>query len=801
LDPDSIHRIRTLNPNIVILPERDFIDQQIPQSPPFGSNISLDYQLLQSTPIQWEATDTFGNLIHPVNYPELFYMNVSDYVPLVNGQTWRTTLPNFVTTQIFPSGLWDGVWFANMQGTLDPGFPNATNPVLFNYDWNRNGLRDETPASTSDMIRPATVSVLQQVNSSTAGMQLTMGNAGGTPEFALAPLVNGYSFECLNDFWNPPGTPIASSLSGAWRTEFDAYLRMQGTSRSPQLNLLQACGASASDLNTENRTTYYVAPTSDDLQKHRLSMGTALLGNGFYEYALKDDLSAPYWFDEYSVDSNGNAIKDLAKKGYLGHPLSDAVELTSPGTLIFQEDFESGVPPNSFIASPPSAATVTQTAGQVISGTGSLVLNNPDHTQAGNVTVTINPNAVSFRPGVYLLSFDWRVLETCDFTLGLGSFVNGPAGNLDRAFALGAVRGDSGTVHFPFVIPSGGTWSLYFAISLGGGEVAIDNVKIYQGGAGPWRRDFENGFMLVNPFQQPHTFLAADLAGALGRTGIKRINGTQAPDVNNGQPATGDLTVGAFDSIILLADRIAVATPVIFGVATAGGASSIAQNVWVEIKGTNLAPPGVGPGGTIWDKAPSFESGIMPTELGGVRVTVNGKPAFVYFVSPDQVNVLSPVDNTTGPVEIVVTSGGVSSAPFPANLQAAAPSFPLLGGTSYVVATHADYSLVGPAFLSVPGYTFTPARAGETIILYAFGLGLPTTPIVNGASTQSGSLPTLPQVQIGGATATVTFAGVISPGLYQLNVIIPGNARSGDNKLILTYSGQASPMGDLIAIQ
>ena len=779
------------------------MSQQIPQSPPYGTNINLDYQLLQSTPGQWKATDTLGNLTHPVNYPDLFYMNLSSFVPAVNGQTWRTALPNFVTTQIFPSGLWDGVWLSSLQGTLDPDFPNANNPALFNYDWNGNGLRDETPASTSDMIRPAAVSVLQQVNSSTGGMQLMIGNAGSTPEFALAPLVNGYSFECFNVTWNHPSTPIASGSPANWRAEFDAYLRMQGTSRPPQLNVLQACGASASDLNTENRSTYYLAPTPDDLQKHRLSMGTALLGNGFYEYALKDDLSAPYWFDEYSVDSSGNAIKDLAKKGYLGHPLSDAVELTSPGTLVFQEGFDSATVPNSFIGYPSSGVSITQTPGEVISGTGSLVLSNPDHTEQGLVAVNTNPAFVPLSAGVtYLLTFDWRILETIDWPSGFGAGVSNGSQSLDAlAIPNSTVAGDSGTLSLPFTVPSAGNWSVGFAINNGGGKVAIDNFKIYQGGVGPWRRDFENGFVLVNPFQQPYTFSAADLAGALGRTGIKRINGTQAPDVNNGQPVTSDLTIGAFDSIILLADGIALATPVIFGAATSGGAPSIAQNGWIEIKGTNLAPPGVGLGGTIWDKAPSFESGIMPTELGGVRVTVNGKPAFVYFVSSNQVNVLSPIDNTIGPVEIVVTSGGVSSAPFPANLQAAAPSFPLLGGTSYVVATRADYSLVGPPSLSVPGYTFTPARTGETIILYAFGLALPTTPIVNGASTQSGSLPTLPQVQIGGATATVTFAGVISPGLYQLNVIIPGNAQSGDNKLILTYRGQASPTGDLIAVQ
>jgi hypothetical protein len=76
-----------------------------------------------------------------------------------------------------------------------------------------------------------------------------------------------------------------------------------------------------------------MTPTPEDFQKHRLSMGTALLGNGFYEYDLRNATSAPYWFDEYSVDSSGNAIEDRAKKGYLGQPLSDATELTNPGTL------------------------------------------------------------------------------------------------------------------------------------------------------------------------------------------------------------------------------------------------------------------------------------------------------------------------------------------------------------------------------------------------------------------------------------------------------------------------------------
>src|SRR5579885_1330186 len=72
---------------------------------------------------------------------------------------------------------------------------------------------------------------------------------------------------------------------------------------------------------------------------------------------------------------------------------------------------------------------------------------------------------------------------------------------------------------------------------------------------------FENGFVLVNPLPQARTFSAAELAGTLHRTGIHRINGSQAPDINNGQAVTDDLTLGAFDAIILLADPICAPLP------------------------------------------------------------------------------------------------------------------------------------------------------------------------------------------------------------------------------------------------
>jgi uncharacterized protein (TIGR03437 family) len=262
---------------------------------------------------------------------------------------------------------------------------------------------------------------------------------------------------------------------------------------------------------------------------------------------------------------------------------------------------------------------------------------------------------------------------------------------------------------------------------------------------------------------------------------------------------------GKIDALAALnaVNSLSVPSLMITSVTTAGGFPDIAQNDWIEIKGSNLAPASTGPNGMTWSNAPEFASGQMPTQLNNVSVKVNGKPAFVYFISPGQINVLTPLENAVGLVQIVVTNGSESSAPFRANLHSAAPSFLRFGAGGYVASTHADGTLLGPASMSVPGYPFTPAQPGETISLYAVGFGLPVTTLVNGSSSQSGALPSLPEIQVGGDAATVQFAGVVGPGLYQFNVVVPATAGvvNGDNAIVATYGGSSTPVGSLIAVQ
>jgi uncharacterized protein (TIGR03437 family) len=235
--------------------------------------------------------------------------------------------------------------------------------------------------------------------------------------------------------------------------------------------------------------------------------------------------------------------------------------------------------------------------------------------------------------------------------------------------------------------------------------------------------------------------------------------------------------------------------PEISLVANAEGESpTIAPNTWVEIKGSNLAPAG---DSRIWQGS-DFVNNQMPTELDGVSVTVNGKPAYVYYISPTQVNILTPPDAISGSVQVQVTNDGIAGAAYTAAAKAASPSFFVFNGGPYVAAVHANGSLIGPTSL-YPGST-TPAKPGETVLLYANGFGPTNVPVTSGSIAQSGTLAPLPVIKIGGVAATVQFAGLVAVGEYQFNVVVPTSLANGDQSITATYNGQTTQATALITI-
>jgi len=231
------------------------------------------------------------------------------------------------------------------------------------------------------------------------------------------------------------------------------------------------------------------------------------------------------------------------------------------------------------------------------------------------------------------------------------------------------------------------------------------------------------------------------------------------------------------------------------GVTNAAASSAgLAPNTFVSITGGALSATS-----RTWNNG-DFAGNKLPTSINGVSATVNGEPAYVEFVSSTQLNVLLPVDLPSGQAQVQTVNNGLESAPVTVNIQAVGPAFFMLTGNKYVAAEHADGSLAAPAGL-ISGATSTPAKGGETIAIYANGLG-PTQPAVTNGQliTTPLNMAVTPTVTIGGAPATVAFAGLISPGLYQVNVVVPNGLPAGDNAIVLQAGGVSTQANAFVPV-
>ena len=93
--------------------------------------------------------------------------------------------------------------------------------------------------------------------------------------------------------------------------------------------------------------------------------------------------------------------------------------------------------------------------------------------------------------------------------------------------------------------------------------------------------------------------------------------------------------------------------------------------------------------------AGDFSGSNAPTELDGISVSINGKPAYGWYLSPAQLNVQAPEGTATGNVAITVTNCQATSPAFTLNRRALAPGFLApsnysANGTQYMVATFAS---------------------------------------------------------------------------------------------------------------
>jgi uncharacterized protein (TIGR03437 family) len=261
-------------------------------------------------------------------------------------------------------------------------------------------------------------------------------------------------------------------------------------------------------------------------------------------------------------------------------------------------------------------------------------------------------------------------------------------------------------------------------------------------------------------------------------------------------PQTCKLGTVIYDLVVAPQPQATQQRPAVTSVVNAAGFQpGIVANAWVTIKGTALAT-------TTGDWSSSIVNGALPTSLDGVSVTMGGKPACIYYVSPGQLNVLAP-DLAAGPVTVTVTAPGGTGTSFSSTASLYGPAF-FLWPNNQVVATRQDYSYAVKAG-TFTGATTVAAKPGEVLILWATGFG-PTMPAAPTGSSvpASGGYPTAsaPTVTINNTPAVVYGAALApgSAGLYQIAIQVPTTLANGDWPIQASIGGASSPSGIVLSI-
>jgi uncharacterized protein (TIGR03437 family) len=175
--------------------------------------------------------------------------------------------------------------------------------------------------------------------------------------------------------------------------------------------------------------------------------------------------------------------------------------------------------------------------------------------------------------------------------------------------------------------------------------------------------------------------------------------------------------------------------------------------------------------------------GSFPYSLDGTTVAVNGQPAQLFFVSPEQVNFQVPPQTTIGPAEFVVTNAEGFQTRGTIEITRAAPGLFTLDGDGRGMALALDA-------LTMQTGPFDPTQGTGRIILFATGshLGSQIQAAFNGF-----------KVAVEAVQSSTDL-----PGLDEIHLLLPANLRGAgtvllslrvdereSNPVLLTLTGEA----------
>ena len=237
--------------------------------------------------------------------------------------------------------------------------------------------------------------------------------------------------------------------------------------------------------------------------------------------------------------------------------------------------------------------------------------------------------------------------------------------------------------------------------------------------------------------------------------------------LSNGS-ALVSLTVSGFTAVAWNYDA-SVAPPALQRVVNAAdGTPSVATGGLVTVRGSHLSPVNI-----ATSQIP------VPTALGESCLAINGAPAPMLFVSPNQINAQLPFEVEGSASMVLHTPGGTSN---------------MLNFTVLPVAPSVFHSGVAGPQTGIPAVfrakanqlvtNANPIHLGDAIEIYATGLGVTLPPVATGFAA-SASIPAAaamqPTVTLGGVNLPLYYAELApgQVGVYQIKALVPGWAPTG----------------------
>ncbi|HEY6196512.1 MAG TPA: putative glycoside hydrolase [Candidatus Eisenbacteria bacterium] len=276
----------------------------------------------------------------------------------------------------------------------------------------------------------------------------------------------------------------------------------------------------------------------------RYGLASASLGGGVAAFCPGKSINlAPYqdwWYDEYAVDTNsGRSTESLSNTGWLGQAIGPPYTMLWVGSApdaITNTGFETSVTSGwTFAAFAPASATLSRDVTTAAVGTSSAKVHISAATTVDWYVNLTSVGQLAVRVGSSYSATFWCKASSPRIIHLVASNSGG------RAYAAVDTTWRQYQVVIQPTLSINST--LAFFLGLDPGDVWFDDVHFQAGATSVWRRDFQNGIVLLNP-----TELTLDVPMGLP---LRRIYGIHDMITNDGTE-TSTMRVNPADALFLL---------------------------------------------------------------------------------------------------------------------------------------------------------------------------------------------------------------------------------------------------------